>query len=544
QLEKFEVSKTEPGEQGYVLRVTGPYAIIAGSDPLGTYYGMQSFKQLLRVTATGLVAKGAEIYDKPQFKYRCIHLLADKDSSWFHTRLIERVFSRYKINHILYEVEQGIQWESVPGINQPMAISKPEFKKVLQCAKDHFITVTPLVQTLGHLEFVFRDKKNLEFVEDSTYPYAYCPLNPKSYEFTFKMLDETLELFDQPEELHIGHDEFEMRGEFPVHEECKKIGVVDLFYMDTLKLYNYLKQKGVKTMMWSDIMLKDKFKQKLDLLPKDIIIADWHYGPRTEYPSIDFFQEQGFKTIGCTWYIPRNIEGFSQYAAKKNSYGMMQTTWTGYFGNATAMEKEFQQIYAYILASDYFWSPFPKKLEELPYDAAQMLRDRGKEPKEYSLKSRSGYLFDLTPFSNLSLVDGKDTLEFLGYGQGNDLSGLVPLLENRCVRLLDGMQYLISEVAGKPAGIMLKGPAIAESFPEKVTGIPIHRKVIALSFLHTTAWSTESKKKVGQYIIHYADGTKSALDLVYGVNIHSWQDSVSTPEQILAWKGKTRDGKR
>jgi hypothetical protein len=538
QIENIGVTKTYPGEQGYVLRVTGKYIIVVGSDPRGTYYGIQSLKQLLRVNSDfTLVAKGAEIYDKPQFKYRCVHLLADKDSLWFHTRLINRVLSRYKINHILYEVEQGIQWESVPEINQPNAITKAEFKKVLNGAKDHFITVTPLVQTLGHLEFVFRDKKNLEFVEDSSYPYAYCPLNPKSYEFTFKMLDEAIELFDKPEYFHIGHDEFEMRGEFPAHEECKKIGIVDLYYRDTLKLYEHLKQKGIKTMMWGDIFLKEKYQGKIGTLPQDIVIADWHYDPRTVYPSIDFYQEHGFKTIGCTWYIPRNIQGFSQYAAKKNTYGMMQTTWTGYFGNATALEKEFQQIYAYILAADYFWSPLPKKLGELPYDPAQILRDRYDEQIPL-MKPNPGLLFDLSPYSNISLVDGKDVIGFLGYGPGNDLSGLTGQM-----RLADSIVYQIPDNANIPAGIMLKGPGIAESFPKEVRGIRINQKVRTISFLHTTGWAAKTDTKIGQYIINYTDGTKATIDLSYGINIHAWQDSVSPPQQTLALKKKLKDGK-
>ncbi|MFB3897050.1 MAG: glycoside hydrolase family 20 zincin-like fold domain-containing protein [bacterium] len=543
-LEKIEVNKTYPGEQGYVLRVTGNYAIIAGSDPIGTYYGVQSFKQLLRINSeSAFVAKGAEIYDKPQFKYRSIHLLADKDSIWFHTRLIERVLARYKINQILYEVEQGMEWKSVPEINNPNMISQTDFKKVLKCAKDHFIAVTPLVQTLGHLEFVFRNnKKNMVFVEDSSYPYAYCPLNPKSYEFAYKMLDEAIAVFDHPEYVHIGHDEFEMRGTFPVHEECKKIGIVDLYYMDTLKLYEHLKQKGVKTVMWGDILYKDKYQAKIDSLPKDILIADWRYSPRTEYPSIDFFQAHGFKTLGCTWYIPKNIEGFSQYCAKKNSYGMMQTTWTGYFGNKTAMEKEFQQIYAYILAVDYFWSPLPKKLGELPYDPAQILLDRWEEPT-MQMHPKPGLLFNLSSYSNLSLIDTKDTLGFLGFGSGNDLSGLANLGQPGPMRLSDSIQYTLSQVGQVPAGIMLKGPGMADIFPKAVSGISINQKLNSISFLHTTGWTSKSGNKVGQYIIHYTDGTLMSIDLVYGINIHAWQDTVSTPAQVLAWKGKSRDGK-
>lgn len=561
--ENISITKKQPGEQGYILRVTADYIIVSGSDPIGTYYGVQSLKQLLRVMPAGatetdsfiLVAKAAEIYDKPQFKYRAVHLLVDKDSSWFHKWLIERVLARYKFNHIVYECEAGTRWKSRPEVAHKDGIEPDELKKVLAVAKDHFITVTPLVQSLGHCEWIFRYGVNMDFVEDSATPYAYCPLNPKSYEFIFAILDEAIDLFNKPEYLHIGHDEFDMLGEFPVHEECKKVGKVDLFYQDTLKLYNYLKQKGVKTIMWSDVLLRDEFKKKIDVLPKDIMIADWHYAPVSDYPSIDFFIQQGFKTVGCTWFLPTNIEKFSQYGAKKNIYGMMQTTWTGYFGNATAIEREFHQIYAYILAADYFWSPYPKRLEKLPYEPDEILLSRWQKPVPPELitqrfKPVAGILIDLSPFCNVKLIDGVEEKEvgFLGYGAGNDLSKLVTFVmstspaQDRKVRLADDVQYLISAIDGIPAGIMLKGPGVAESFPEKVTSIPINHKVNELVFLHTTGYLTRIRRKVGQYRINYSDNTNVTIDLIYGVNIHAWIDNVPSQKMKLAWRGLTKDG--
>ena len=43
----------------------------------------------------------------------------------------------------------------------------------------------------------------------------------------------------------------------------------------------------------------------IDLIPKDIIICDWHYEQRTDYPSVRYFQEKGFRVWPAGW---NNVE--------------------------------------------------------------------------------------------------------------------------------------------------------------------------------------------------------------------------------------------
>ena len=33
----------------------------------------------------------------------------------------------------------------------------------------------------------------------------------------------------------------------------------------------------------------------VDSIPKDIIICDWHYEKRADYPSLRYFQDKGFR---------------------------------------------------------------------------------------------------------------------------------------------------------------------------------------------------------------------------------------------------------
>ena len=116
-----------------------------------------------------------------------------------------------------------MEWDSHPEIRNPnVAMPKEDVRKLIEIARLHHITVTPLLQTLGHLQWAFYGGNNLDMVEDSSYPYAYCPLNPKSHKFMADILDEVLELFGNPEYVNLGRDEFDMLGQFPVHEECRR----------------------------------------------------------------------------------------------------------------------------------------------------------------------------------------------------------------------------------------------------------------------------------------------------------------------------------
>jgi hypothetical protein len=64
-----------------------------------------------------------------------------------------------------------------------------------------------------------------------------------------------------------------------------------------------------------------------------IIVADWHYrsSPTGEFPSVDYFQQVGFKDVwGATWNNMTNIQQFSRYAKKRQCGGMLATTWNNY----------------------------------------------------------------------------------------------------------------------------------------------------------------------------------------------------------------------
>ena len=356
------------GTTSHVVDVLPERIIVSGQTKTDTFYGVQTLRQLIGTRSdSSLDVPSVTIRDYPRFSFRGVHLLAASDALSYISKLIDKVLAPLKVNHIILQTDKVV-WKSHPEVTDPSNyMTQDDVRKLIAIAREHHITVTPLVQSPGHLEWAFRNGANLDFAEDPNTPYCYCMSNPKSYEFIFDIIDEAIELFGNPEYFHAGRDEFDMRGAYPNDEKCKAVGKEKLYIQDTLRIYEHLRSKGCKMMMWGDILLKPGFRELVDELPKDILINDWHYDPRETYPSVEFFKSRGFQAVGCTWYNPRNIFSFSTYAARQSALGMMQTTWTGFEPAEQVLRKYPEQVYAYILSAAWAWNPTKPEVDNLPY---------------------------------------------------------------------------------------------------------------------------------------------------------------------------------
>ncbi len=104
-----------------------------------------------------------------------------------------------------------------------------------------------------------------------------------------------------------------------------------------------VEEKGVEMLMWGDRLLDaGKFRygaweasktgshRAIARIPKDIIICDWHYEPRADYPSVRFFQEQGFRVLPSTWKNVDAAVALIQCARKDATPRMQGVLFTGW----------------------------------------------------------------------------------------------------------------------------------------------------------------------------------------------------------------------
>ena len=68
----------------------------------------------------------------------------------------------------------------------------------------------------------------------------------------------------------------------------------------------------------------------IDRIPKDIIICDWHYELRDDYPSVRYFQEQGFRVLPAPWKKPDAAVALIRCARKDATDKMLGVLFTGW----------------------------------------------------------------------------------------------------------------------------------------------------------------------------------------------------------------------
>jgi hexosaminidase len=519
--------------ESYGLWVDDKGVGVVGFDAIGAYRGAQSLRQLL--TPTGF--KFSAIRDYPSLQTRVAMIYLDVYSKPTNDWLIP-MLAKLKFSSVLVMCNY-VKWDSTKNIWHPNGASKAEAIRVAELIRSHGMDAIPLIETPGHANWLFYNNQNRDIAQDPEIkePYAYDTLNPRTYEILLPIFSEAVEVF-KPKFVHLGHDEViaDGRGRFPARENGIAVGFEKLFLDDTIKLHDHLKSLGVGTMIWHDVALSEAHRDKiLPELPKDIVLANWHYGAADDYPSIKYAQSQGFRVLGASWFPTGNPEKMSQAVARENALGAIQTRWTGYFfSNIAIYDGNAEQGAAYFNAASSFWNVSAPMLENL--ESARRYRDAYKNTKYAPIK---GTLIDLSSLVTRKLADTDET-QWVQKGSSTDLSSL-PTGAN--VKL-GANTFNIS------GAIMLRGArAAVQDLPEKIT-LEIGAPAAAINFLHTTGWLgtlTSPRQKVGAYTITYTDGTTVIQPLEYGRNINAWTEpSVeNTVRSIIndpIWRGKTSDG--
>ena len=224
------------------------------------------------------------------------------------------------------------------------------------------IRLVPKMNLLGHqqespLEWgLFTGYPGLEELrEDCTrrfdYAHSICPRHPEAKRIVCDLVDEIVEAFGA-DTMHIGCDEVFEIGVCP---RCKGTPTARLYADWVNGLARHLREKGVKTMIWSDRLLdsaatgysaweaSDNGTDKaLPLLDKDILLCDWHYETQTNgYPSVDVFAKAGRRMLVCPWRVPENTRAFVEYAKARDRghvEGVLFTTWIGAKDTMDALE--------------------------------------------------------------------------------------------------------------------------------------------------------------------------------------------------------------
>ena len=533
----LRVDAQTPGPEGYALRVSSGGVVAGGSDRRGTFYAVQTLRQLIEIDRDRLVIRGAEVRDWPDHPIRAVHIVLDNYSDVFHVALIDRIFSRYKFNMVIAESEY-VQWNSAPNIRHPGGATKSQAATVVAAAREHLMEPVPLIQTLGHSEWLFNNGQNLDLLEMpaevAPVRYAYNPLTSRVYDVILPIFDEAIDLF-KSRYLHIGHDEVRNVVPFPWSEEGRRLGFGELYARDVVRLNTHLRARGVATMMWADVVLTGDYLPEFSRLPRDIVMVDWQYHDAGRYPSLARLREMGFPVLAASWFNLGNNASLALEARRAGAAGMVRTTWTGYFGNRGALAA-FEQMYSYAVAADHFWNTASAVPALGAVEAARRFAEDWNGRRE-AARTLSGFPVDLRGVANRSHVD--DGNGWIGKGPAYDLRNL-PTGAQRFA----GVRFdLIDPAANRDRSVvMLRGTgSVLERLPDRVT-VVVRRPATTLCVLHALPYPARSGELVATYRVYFDDGASADIPVHYRRTIGTWLDDPVSLEHEIAWNGATRSG--
>lgn len=312
------------------------------------------------------------IDDHPDVPMRGFHMgLPRVDRKDFVKKLARYILLPFGYNHVILEFNGDMRYDRHPEITEKWieseklyqegkdkrvmhadigaegtALEKSDVRELVEMFDSYGIEVIPEVQTLAHIEYITNAYP--EFAELGKYmktastddlikvphthipEHCYCPHNEKCMAIVHDIIDEVVEVVRPKRYVHIGHDEAYHLGLCP---ECSKKGAPRVYVEHVSHLHDYLAEKGLGTMLWSDMFHTNMYYTGTHFdfvkreLPKDLILLDftWYFHLDTDIE--DFLLPEGYKIMMGNLYSS-HYPRFASRIKKDGMIGGEISTWT------------------------------------------------------------------------------------------------------------------------------------------------------------------------------------------------------------------------
>lgn len=339
-LKRFGISTpANLDAEGYVLAVNANEVLVAGKTAAGTFYGLQTLKQLVRGDGKATFIPAVEIVDWPAMRWRGV----SDDISRGPVPTVDyikrqlRTFAAFKLNMHSFYMEQTFASRSHPLIGPTGgSLTHDEIRELVAYARRYHIELVPEQQTFGHLHKALKFEKYNELAE-TPYGDVLSPQQEGSYKLVADWYRELNELFPS-KFFHIGADETFELGEGQSREAAKARGVGAVYFEHLNRVREVLRPYDRRLMFWGDIALNHP--DLIGRIPKDMIVMNWDYAPKDDYLlRIKPFKDAGLEEFVCpgvhNWNqifpnldaASKNIANFVRDGQASGALGMMNTSW-------------------------------------------------------------------------------------------------------------------------------------------------------------------------------------------------------------------------
>lgn len=382
--------------EGYKLDITKEKITIVGKDKVGLFYGLTSLSQLMEdACEQNANLPLTSITDFPELAYRAIQLDVKHhlEKTEYYYKLIDKL-ARYKINGIIVEMEDKLQYKRQPKVASADALTIKEWKLLSEYAEARFIDFSPLIQGLGHASFVLKHPEYQDLRDNAESDWAFNPLDSRTYEVQFDLYLDAMEATPNGKYLHVGGDEVHTTG----RDSGKSALELQLLWLG--KVSAFAEKHRRIPIFWDDMPLKQadvyrpmfqpeltqkevdsiwkqnehKLTAFLDKFPKNCIYMRWNYSSPEAIgntKAMEWFSSHGLEVMGATagqtrWTLmPQEesnmdaIRTFAVNSIESGTNGLLLTLWDD---DSPHFELYMRGIIAF---SEYSWSGDKRSKKEI-----------------------------------------------------------------------------------------------------------------------------------------------------------------------------------
>lgn len=353
-------------KEEYNLELTVWGATVKASSPSGAYYALTTLHQILALNGGKTCLLLVE--DHPSMPLRGISddISRGQISTLENFKAMIRKMAYVKCNVYMPYMEDTFAFRQFPESGKYSdPVPREEFRELIRYARDYYITLIPIFNTMGHWD---KNAKLASFYDYVMHDEDGQPLSsvdvrkPQAQQMIYDMLDEFLEVFGESGAINVGGDEV-----IDYTQKFAKEQAGEYFNQHFNRVYEHLKKRGIQTFMYSDMYtpLYGDYSlgiDYIDQMPQDMNFVYWDYACRESYPNIQNLVDRKKKfclsPATYTWnrMLPHHFISWMNtrllaQAGTENARGIIMSAWCD--GGMSLREENWMGIYTGAL---YSWN--------------------------------------------------------------------------------------------------------------------------------------------------------------------------------------------